>query len=131
MPTSACKLAYNALRVQPKLACFLKSTAKVQLFFEYAKVFLEKLLKSVHFIAFVQEMLLRGYGMLHALACGWGEIGGDGIGGDDAEVARAAQRGPLGIYKAVAEVLEACDAGNLLQRELYDKAYIAVCDAHV
>ena len=76
-------------------------------------------------------MLLRGYGMLHALACGGRDIGGDGVGGDDAEVARAAQCGPLGIYKAVAEVLEACGAGNLLQCELYGKAYVAVCDAHV
>ena len=131
MPTSACKLAYNALRVQPILACFLESGAKVLLFSEYAKDFGKKLLVILHFVVLDKKIGLCGDGLAHALAGIGCEVGGQGVGRDDAEIALTAQRGTLGPYEAVVEGAEAGGAGYLLEGELYGESHIAVGDAHV
>ena len=99
-----------------------ESGAKVRLFSEYAKVLPENLLESPHFVVFPKKLLLCGDGSLHALAGFGREVGGEGIGRDDAEVARAAQCGTLSPYEAVLYGLEACGAGNLLECELHGKA---------
>ena len=79
----------------------------------------------------IEQTLLCCDGALHAQACVGGEVGGDGVGWDDAEIARAAQGGALGVDEGGAQRLEACGGAYKFEGELYGKAYIAVGDAHV
>ena len=79
----------------------------------------------------IDQSALRGDGALHAMARVGSEVGGDGVGGDDAEVGTAAQRGALGPHEVVVDGLEARGVAYLLEGELYAHAYIAVGDAHV